>query len=62
MILNILTMKNLNLKYSNKNIMLNSTIFMLKTLELYEGYVFASVYPKELNLLSKLKFRIVMAI
>lgn len=55
-------MKNLNLKYSNKNIMLNSTIFMLKTLELYEGYVFASVYPKELNLLSKLKFRIVMAI
>ena len=37
--------------------MLNSTIYTLKTLEQSEGYVIASVYSKELNLLGKLKFR-----
>ena len=54
---NTLTIENLNLKYLNKNIMLNSTIYTLKTLELHEGYVIVSVYSKELNLLGKLKFR-----
>ena len=52
-----LTIENLNLKYSNKNIMLNSTIYTLKTVELHNGYVIASVYSKELNLLGKLKFK-----
>lgn len=52
-----LTIENLNLKYSNKNIMLNSTIYTLKTVELHDGYVIASVYSKELNLLGKLKFK-----
>lgn len=54
---NTLTIENLNLKYLNKKIMLNSTIYTLKTLELYEGYIIASVYSKELNLLGKLKFK-----
>lgn len=54
---NPLTIENLNLKYSNKNIMLNSTIYTLKTVELHDGYVIASVYSKELNLLGKLKFK-----
>lgn len=54
---NTLTIENLNLKYLNKKIMLNSTIYTIKTLELCEGYVIASVYSKELNLLGKLKFR-----
>ena len=52
-----LTIENLNFKYSNKNIMLNSTIYTLKTVELHNGYVIASVYSKELNLLGKLKFK-----
>ena len=54
---NPLTLENLNLKYSNKNIILNSTIYTVKTLELCEGYVIASVYSKELNLVGKLKFK-----
>lgn len=54
---NTLTIENLNLKYLNKNIMLNSAIYTLKTLEQCEGYVIASVYSKELKLLGKLKFR-----
>ena len=52
-----LTIENLNFKYSNKNIVLNSTIYTLKTVELHDGYVIASVYSKELNLLGKLKFK-----
>ena len=52
-----LTIENLNLKYSNKNIMLNSTIYTLKTVELCESFVIASVYSKELNLLGKVKFK-----
>ena len=56
LISNTLTLENLNLKYSNKKIMLNSTIYTLKTVELCEGYVIASVYSKELNLVGKLKF------
>lgn len=54
---NTLTLENLNLKYLNKKIMLNSTIYTLKTLELQEVYVIASVYSKELNLVGKLKFK-----
>lgn len=54
---NSLTIENLNLKYSNKNIMLNSTIYTLKTVELHDGYVIASVYSKELNIVGKLKFK-----
>ena len=54
---NTLTIENLNLKYFNKNIMLNSTIYTVKPLELCEGYVIASVYSKQLNLLGKLKFK-----
>ncbi|MEV9499954.1 replication initiation protein [Aliarcobacter butzleri] len=54
---NLLSLENLNLKYSNKNIMLNSTIYTIKSVELHEGYVIASVYSKELNLLGKLKFK-----
>ena len=52
-----LTIENLNFKYSNKNIMLNSTIYTLKTVELCESFIIASVYSKELNLLGKLKFK-----
>lgn len=52
-----LTLENLNLKYSNKNIMLNNSIYTLKTLELSESYVIASVYSKELNIVGKLKFK-----
>ncbi len=54
---NPLTLENLNLKYSNKKIMLNSTIYKLKTLELCESFIIASVYSKELNLVGKLKFK-----
>ncbi len=54
---NPLTLENLNLKYSNKNIMLNSSIYTLKTVELCDGYIIASVYSKELNLVGKLKFK-----
>lgn len=54
---NTLTIENLNLKYINKNIMLNSTIYTVKTLELCEGYVITEVYSKELNLVGKLKFK-----
>lgn len=54
---NPLTLENLNLKYFNKNITLNSSIFTVKTVELQEGYVIASVYSKELNLVGKLKFK-----
>ena len=57
LISNPLTIENLNLKYINKKIMLNSTIYAVKTLELCEGYVIASVYSKELNLVGKLKFK-----
>lgn len=57
LISNPLTLENLNFKYTNKNIMLNSTIYTLKTVELHDGYVIASVYSKELNLLGKLKFK-----
>lgn len=52
----ILSIEILNLKYENKNIMLNNAIYTLKSVELYEGYVIASVLSKELNLLGKLKF------
>ena len=52
-----LTIESLNFKYSNKNIMLNSTIYTLKTVELCESFIIASVYSKELNLLGKLKFK-----
>uniref|UniRef100_UPI004048B6FD replication initiation protein n=1 Tax=Aliarcobacter sp. TaxID=2321116 RepID=UPI004048B6FD len=52
-----LTIENLNLKYSNKNIILNNSIYTLKTLELSESYVIASVYSKELNIVGKLKFK-----
>ncbi|MFX4211995.1 replication initiation protein [Aliarcobacter butzleri] len=52
-----LTIENLNLKYLNKNIMLNNSIYTLKTLELSESYVIASVYSKELNIVGKLKFK-----
>ena len=37
--------------------MLNNSIYTIKTLELCEGYVIASVYSKELNLVGKLKFK-----
>lgn len=52
-----LTIENLNLKYSNKNITLNNSLYTLKTLELSESYVIASVYSKELNIVGKLKFK-----
>lgn len=54
---NTLTIENLNLKYLNKKIMLNSAIYTLKTLELCESFIIASVYSKELKLLGKLKFK-----
>lgn len=54
---NTLTIENLNLKYINKNIMLNSTIYTVKTLEQCESFIITSVYSKELNILGKLKFR-----
>ena len=52
----ILSIEILNLKYENKNIMLNNALYTLKTVELQDGYVIASVLLKELNLLGKLKF------
>lgn len=51
-----LSIEILNLKYQNKNIMLNNAIYTLKTVEIQDGYVIASVLSKELNLLGKLKF------
>lgn len=54
---NTLTIENLNLKYLNKKIMLNSTIYTVKTVELCESFIIVSVYSKELNLLGKLKFK-----
>ena len=52
-----LTLENLNLKYFNKKIMLNSTIYTIKTFELCESFIIASVYSKKLNLIGKLKFK-----
>lgn len=52
-----LTIEKLNLKYSNKDIMLNNAIYTLKTVEIQEGYIIASVFNKELNLVGKLKFK-----
>ncbi|OCL90462.1 replication initiation protein [Aliarcobacter thereius] len=52
----ILSIEILNLKYENKNIMLNNAIYTLKNVEIQDGYVIASVLSKELNLLGKLKF------
>ncbi|WP_026804099.1 replication initiation protein [Aliarcobacter lanthieri] len=51
-----LSIEILNSKYENKNIRLNNSIYTLKTVELQDGYVIASVLSKELNLLGKLKF------
>ena len=36
--------------------MLNNAIYTLKTVEIQDGYIIASVLSKELNLLGKLKF------
>ena len=52
----ILSIEILNLKYENKNIMLNNSIYTLKNVEIQDGYIIASVLSKELNLLGKLKF------
>jgi hypothetical protein len=57
LISNPLTIENLNLKYSNKKIMLNSAIYTLKTVEQEESFIIASIYSKELNIVGKLKFK-----